>query len=145
MVARAPFSYLFLQTGVGAQEDQLLCKRKEPVATKEVRGKAATLATDGGKVDAGESSPLQNIRKSSSLWPPSFAQSGMAWRLTSLPKSLSVETTSSSFHLYKTAIRHHSPPATIRMRIDGFAGRLIVRTTVRQLSIIFNHGGGRNA
>ena len=51
----------------------------------------------------------------------------------------------SSFHLHKTAIRHHSPPASIRMRVDGFAGRLIVRTTVRQLSIIFNHGRCRNA
>ena len=92
-------------------------------------------------VDAGESSLPPDIRKSSLRWPHSSAQSGMAWRLTSLPKSFSVEATTRSFHLYKTAIRHHSPPASIRMRVDGFAGRLIVRTTVRQLSIIFNHGG----
>ena len=107
--------------------------------------KNRTLRGQKGMVDAGESSLLHNTRKSPSLWPPSFVQSVVAWPLTSLSKSFSVEATTRSFHLYKTAIRHHSPPASIRMRVDGFAGRLIVRTTVRQLSIIFNHGRCRNA
>ena len=39
-------------------------------------------------VDAGESSLLQNIRKSSSLWPPSFAPSGYETALTILDNEL---------------------------------------------------------